>query len=70
MFAVHPGIVGVSESKRGMVVDALTPFALDRGIQTGGLSLYLASEKAEFLRGGFVSVNCESRLRLDGESSC
>ncbi|KAF3052457.1 hypothetical protein E8E11_009730 [Didymella keratinophila] len=42
VFTVHPGIVAVTETHRGMVVDALTPFAKDKGIQTGGLSLYLA----------------------------
>jgi NAD(P)-dependent dehydrogenase (short-subunit alcohol dehydrogenase family) len=59
VFTVHPGIVGVTETGRGMVVDALAPFALDKGIQTGGLSLYLAQPKADYLRGSFVSVNCE-----------
>lgn len=60
VFTVHPGIVAVTETSRGAVVDALTPFAKDKGIQTGGLSLYLAQEKADYLRGGFISVNCES----------
>lgn len=59
VFTVHPGIVAVTESSRGAVVDALTPFAKDKGIQTGGLSLYLAQERADYLRGGFISVNCE-----------
>ena len=40
-----------------MIVDSLTPFALDKGIQTGGLSLYLAQPKADYLKGSFVSVN-------------
>ncbi|KAJ4324424.1 hypothetical protein N0V94_001322 [Neodidymelliopsis sp. IMI 364377] len=57
VFTVHPGIVGVTETNRGAVVDALTPFAQDRGIQAGGLSLYLAQPKADYLRGGFISVN-------------
>lgn len=59
VFSVHPGIVGVTESGRGIVVDALTPFAKDKGIQTGGLSLYLAQPKADYLKGSFVSVNCK-----------
>ncbi|KAI4910981.1 hypothetical protein J4E90_007238 [Alternaria incomplexa] len=42
---------------RGMVVDQLTPFAHDKGIQTGGLSLYLAQPKADYLKGSFLSVN-------------
>lgn len=61
VFTVHPGIVAVTETNRGAVVDALTPFAKDKGIQTGGLSLYLAQERADYLRGSFISVNCKSR---------
>ncbi|KAI4942641.1 hypothetical protein J4E91_009810 [Alternaria rosae] len=57
VFTVHPGIVAATESKRGMVVDQLTPFAHDKGIQTGGLSLYLTQPKADYLKGSFVSVN-------------
>ncbi|KAI4956944.1 hypothetical protein J4E86_005416 [Alternaria arbusti] len=57
VFTVHPGIVAATESKRGMVVDQLTPFAHDKGIQTGGLSLYLAQPKADYLKGSFLSVN-------------
>jgi NAD(P)-dependent dehydrogenase (short-subunit alcohol dehydrogenase family) len=53
VFTVHPGIVGVTETGRGMAVDALAPFALDKGIQTGGLSLYLAQSKANYLRGSW-----------------
>lgn len=59
VFTVHPGIVGVTETGRGMVVEQLSPFALDKGVQTGGLSLYLAQPRAEYLRGCFVSVNCK-----------
>ncbi len=58
VFSVHPGIVAQTDSKRGMVVDAFTPFAHDNGIQTGGVTLYLATPKADYLRGSFVSVNC------------
>ncbi|KAJ4365033.1 hypothetical protein N0V83_008649 [Neocucurbitaria cava] len=57
IFTIHPGIVAVTETGRGATVDALTPFAKDKGIQTGGLSLYLAQRKADYLRGSFVSVN-------------
>lgn len=62
VFTVHPGIVAATESGRGMVVDQLTPFAHDKGIQTGGLSLYLAQPKADYLKGSFISVNCEFKL--------
>jgi NAD(P)-dependent dehydrogenase (short-subunit alcohol dehydrogenase family) len=64
VFTVHPGIVGVTETNRGAVVDALTPFAKDKGIQTGGLSLYLAQKRADYLRGGFISVNCKCTCKL------
>ncbi|KAF1358372.1 NAD(P)-binding protein [Lizonia empirigonia] len=57
VFTVHPGIVAVTETNCGAVVDALTPFAKDKGIQTGGLSLYLAQKRADHLKGGFISVN-------------
>ncbi|KAG9201516.1 hypothetical protein G6514_005714 [Epicoccum nigrum] len=57
VFTVHPGIVAATETKRGMVIDQLTPFAKDTGIQTGGLSLYLAQPNADYLRGSFISVN-------------
>ncbi|TIA09542.1 NAD(P)-binding protein [Aureobasidium pullulans] len=57
IFTLHPGIVAATESKRGMVVDAFTPFAKDPGMLTGAVSLYLATPKAEYLRGGFMSVN-------------
>lgn len=62
VFSVHPGIVAQTDSKRGMVVDDFTPFAHDRGIQTGGVTLHLATSKAVYLRGSFVSVNCRFNL--------
>ena len=58
-FVVHPGIVAQTETKRGMVVDSLTPFALDKGLQAGGVTLYLSTPQADYLRGGFLSVNCK-----------
>lgn len=65
VFSVHPGIVAQTDSKRGMVVDAFAPFAHDKGIQAGGLTLYLATPKADYLRGSFVSVNCRfNRLSI------
>jgi hypothetical protein len=57
MFSVHPGIVAPSSDGRGAVVDNFTPFAKDTQALTAGLTLYLQQEKAEFLRGGFVSAN-------------
>lgn len=41
-----------------MVVDAFTPFSKDKQALTGGVSLWLGTPKADFLKGGFVSVNC------------
>lgn len=46
-----------AEEGHGMVVPALTPFAKDKGLLFGGVSLYLQKPKADFLRGGFFSVN-------------
>ncbi|KAF2012833.1 NAD(P)-binding protein [Aaosphaeria arxii CBS 175.79] len=57
VFTVHPGIVAETKSGRGSVVETFKPYAHDQGIQTGGLSLYLAQPKADFLRGSFISVN-------------
>ena len=54
-FSVHPGIVDAAD--RGMVVDALTPFAKDTQALTGGMSLWLATPEADFLAGGFLTVN-------------
>ncbi|KAM0799895.1 hypothetical protein BDR22DRAFT_806664 [Usnea florida] len=54
-FSLHPGIVEAAD--RGMVVDAFTPFAKDKQSLTGGVSLWLDTPKADFLRGGFLSVN-------------
>ena len=42
---------------RGMVVDAFTPFAKDKQELTGGVTLWLDTPRADFLRGGFLSVN-------------
>lgn len=56
VFSVHPGIVE-AEAGRGMVVEPLTPFAKDKAALTGGVTLFLQTPAAEFLRGGFYSVN-------------
>lgn len=46
-----------AEDGRGMVVPPLTPFAKDKSLLFGGVSLYLQKPEADFLRGGFFSVN-------------
>ena len=58
-FSVHPGIVEAKD--RGMVIDAFTPFAKDTQALTGGVSLWLNTPTADFLNGGFLSVNCTSK---------
>lgn len=55
VFSVHPGIVAADD--RGAVNDALTPFAKDKQALTGGFSLWLDTPRADFLKGGYVSVN-------------
>ena len=52
---MHPGLVAAED--RGVVIAQLTPFAHDKQALTGGVSLWLATPKADFLKGGFVSVN-------------
>ena len=46
-----------AEGGRGMVFESLTPFAKDKAALTGGDTLFLQTSAAEFLRGGFFSVN-------------
>lgn len=40
-----------------MVVAHFTPFATDKGLLTGGVTLHLQKPEADNLRGGFLSVN-------------
>ncbi|KAF2662083.1 NAD(P)-binding protein [Lophiostoma macrostomum CBS 122681] len=56
VFSVHPGVVEVSKG-RGAIVDFFTPFAKDKQALTGGFTLYLQKPEADYLRGGFSSVN-------------
>ncbi|MCJ1423336.1 hypothetical protein MMC29_001219 [Sticta canariensis] len=56
VFSVHPGLVEAEEG-RGSVVPQLTPFAKDKALLFGGVSLYLQKPEADFLRGGYISVN-------------
>lgn len=56
VFSVHPGMVE-AENGRGMVVDALLPFSKDKAGLTGALAVYLTTEKADFLRGGYIHAN-------------
>lgn len=49
----------------GNVLSKLTnpdfaPFAIDSGLLTGGMTLYLSTPQADHLKGGLCSVNCKS----------
>lgn len=52
VFSTMPGI-----SATGMVTDFWKPYALDHNDLTGMLALYLAQPRADYLKGGMVSVN-------------
>ncbi|KAI4598851.1 hypothetical protein KJ359_002744 [Pestalotiopsis sp. 9143b] len=56
VFSVHPGLV-VAEGGRGSVVEAFAPFTRDKSALTGGLTLYLDTPRADFLRGGYIHAN-------------
>lgn len=56
VFSVHPGLVE-AENGRGVVIDAFTPFATDKAILTAGLTLYLDTPKADFLKGSYLHAN-------------
>jgi len=55
-FSLAPGNV-----KSNMTHPAFGPFAIDDGRLTGGLSLYLSTPKADYLKGGLCSVNWDVR---------
>jgi len=39
-------------------------FAVDSGMMAAGMSLYLSLPRADYLKGGFCSVNCKYLRRL------
>jgi NAD(P)-dependent dehydrogenase (short-subunit alcohol dehydrogenase family) len=55
VFLLIPGIV-----QTGMTVDSLKPYAKDSSSLSASWTLFLSTPRAEWLRGGIVSVNCES----------
>jgi NAD(P)-dependent dehydrogenase (short-subunit alcohol dehydrogenase family) len=55
VFNLIPGIV-----LSGMTVDALKPYAKDSPSLSASWTLFLSTPRAEWMRGGIVSVNCES----------
>ncbi|KAI1152752.1 hypothetical protein F4825DRAFT_450173 [Nemania diffusa] len=56
VFSVHPGMV-VAENGRGMVVEPFKPFTKDKAALFGGLTVYLATPKADFLKGTYLHAN-------------
>ena len=46
-----------AENGRGIVVPAFNPFAKDKALLTAAVTLYLQQACADFLRGGYYSVN-------------
>ncbi|KAF2148891.1 NAD(P)-binding protein [Myriangium duriaei CBS 260.36] len=56
VFSLHPGISARDED-RGMFVPAFEPFCKDKQQLTAGVTLWLSTSRADFLKGGFVSVN-------------
>lgn len=40
-----------------MILEPFMPFAKDKPLLTGAVTLYLQQTRADFLRGGFLSVN-------------
>jgi hypothetical protein len=51
-FSLSPGIV-----RTAMNTDHFLPFAKDHAELPGMMALYLSTERADFLRGGFVGLN-------------
>ncbi|KAH6655914.1 hypothetical protein BKA67DRAFT_657815 [Truncatella angustata] len=60
VFSVHPGMV-VADSGRGMIIEAFAPFTKDTAALTGGLTLFLATPRADFLNGGYIHANWDVR---------
>ncbi|KAF2872885.1 hypothetical protein BDV95DRAFT_359396 [Massariosphaeria phaeospora] len=56
VFSLHPGIVE-AEGGRGGYVENFVPFAKDKQALSAGFTMYLQKPEADYLRGGFVSVN-------------
>lgn len=58
VFTLMPGIVDGS-----MTLESLKPFAKDSPGLSGSWSLFLSTPRAEWMRGGIVSVNCKFILQ-------
>jgi hypothetical protein len=57
VFSLIPGIV-----MSGMTLDAMKPYAKDTPGLSASWTLFLSTPRAEWMRGGAVSVNCKSTL--------
>lgn len=57
VFQLMPGIV-----QTDMTVEALKPYAKDTPDLSASWTLFLSTPSAEWMRGGILSVNCESPL--------
>jgi NAD(P)-dependent dehydrogenase (short-subunit alcohol dehydrogenase family) len=57
VFSLIPGIV-----QTDMTLDSLKPYAKDTPGLSASWTLFLSTPRAEWMRGGIVSVNCESNL--------
>ncbi len=53
-FTLLPGVVHTALNDQNA---EFLPFAKDQAEQTGGLALYLAQERANYLRGSLTSIN-------------
>jgi len=60
VFMLIPGIVQTE-----MTVDAMKPYAKDSPNLTGGWTLFLSTQRAEWMRGGIVSVNWDIKEMED-----
>lgn len=54
VFTLLPGLL-----RTAMTAEDYLPFARDDPMLTGGMSLFLCTPRAEWLRGGIMSVNCK-----------
>lgn len=59
VFMLIPGIVQTE-----MTLEALKPYAKDSAALSGSWTLFLSTPRAEWMRGGIVSVNCKPFLLL------
>jgi hypothetical protein len=58
-FALSPGNVASPLTNPGFL-----PLAKDTGALSGGWTLYLATQKAEYMKGGYLNVNCKFPLDI------